>query len=172
MLTLKDRFKKRTESLRIGLNIVVVLTAMVWPSLSETASTAELKKQCNVDLVTATKVNTWTNNNVVFITDEERWGVVDYWQTPRETLHHLTGDCEDYAIFKYHTLISWGVPAQDLQLWYGYENTAHMVVIYCGLVLDSLTDQILPISTSTFQPIIRIDNSTAKIWINLKQRTK
>lgn len=172
MLTLRAKSKKPIALLRTGLNIMVVVIVTVWPSLYATASTDESKKQCVLDLETATKINTWTNRNVVFISDQAHWGVPDYWQTPRETLTTLTGDCEDYAIFKYYTLISWGTPAEDVQIWYGYEPIAHVVVIYCGHILDSLTDQILPLNTSSFQPIIRIDNTAAKIWINLNKRTK
>ena len=122
---------------------------------------------------TATKINNWTNNNVVFHTDQEIWGVTDYWQTPRETLDHLTGDCEDYAVFKFFTLIAWGVPIDHLQLWYGRSNQgAHMVVNYCGVILDSLTNDILPLEHSSFNPAFRIDNTSLKPWINLTNRIK
>jgi predicted transglutaminase-like cysteine proteinase len=146
---------------------------MVLQSSFATASTVELRKPCNVDLETATKVNTWTNHNVIFRSDQEGWGVRDYWQTPRETKQTLHGDCEDYAIFKYYTLISWGIDPEELQIWYGRVwSSAHMVVTYCGMVLDNLTDQILPLSQSNFQPIFRVDGTNLTRWTNLITRIK
>ena len=152
---------------------MVAVTGMVLQSSFVTASTDASKKQCNVDLETATKVNTWTNNNVIFRSDQEVWNTGDYWQTPRETIYLLHGDCEDYAIFKYFTLINWGIPPEDLQLWYGYHyQIPHMVVNYCGTVLDSNTNEILPIAQSTFTPRFRVDNTDIKLWQNLTQRIK
>jgi predicted transglutaminase-like cysteine proteinase len=173
MLTPKDKCRKPRELLKTGLNTVVVLTVMVWPVSSETASTAELKKHCEADLEVATKINTWTNHNVVFKQDYQTWGVPDYWQTPRETLHLLTGDCEDYAVFKYHTIISWGIPPDHVQVWYGRVwSQAHMVVIYCGFVLDNLTDKILPLSQSHFKPKFRVDGTNLRRWQDLTNRQK
>jgi predicted transglutaminase-like cysteine proteinase len=138
-----------------------------------TASTVELKKPCVADLETATKINRWTNNNVVFKPDQEVWNTRDYWQTPRETLQTLHGDCEDYAIFKYFTMVSWGIPKEDVQLWYGYHyQVPHMVVTYCGLVLDSNTNDVLPLGSSTFIPKFRVDDPAIKHYQNLINRIK
>ena len=173
MLTLKAKSKRPTASLRTGFVIAAAVTATVLQSSYATASTDASKKQCVADLDLATKVNNWTNNNVIFITDREAWGVRDYWQTPRETLKLLHGDCEDYAVFKYFTLVSWGVAQDDLQLWYGYHySTPHMVVTYCGVVLDNLTNKILPLSQSAFVPKFRVDSPDISHWTNLKHRIK
>ena len=173
MLTLKAKSKRRTALLRTGFVITAVATVTVLLSSFATASTDASKKPCVVDLELAAKINTWTNNNVIFITDREAWGVRDYWQIPRETLKLLHGDCEDYAIFKYFTLVSWGVPQHELQLWYGYHwSTPHMVVTWCGTVLDNLTNDILPLNRSSFIPKFRVDNTTLTRWTNLQTRIK
>lgn len=173
MLTPKAKSKKPTASLRTGFAITAVATVMVLQSSFATASTAESKKPCVADLDLATKINHWTNRNVVFRTDQEVWGVRDYWQTPRETLKLLHGDCEDYAIFKYFTLVSWGVDKADLQLWYGWSGPSpHMVVTYCGLVLDNLTNKVLTFSQSHFQPKFRVDNPNISHWQSLQHRIK
>lgn len=47
--------------------------------------------------------------------DDRNWGRSDYWATPLEFLAR-SGDCEDYAIFKYLSLRELGVPASRLRL--------------------------------------------------------
>lgn len=55
-------------------------------------------------------VNRWP-----YITDDQLWGLSDYWATPMEFLEH-SGDCEDYSILKYISLRELGVPAEDLRI--------------------------------------------------------
>ena len=173
MPTLKAKSKRRTALLRTGFVITAVATVTVLLSSFATASTVESKKPCVVDLELAAKINNWTNNNVIFRSDQEGWNTRDYWQTPRETLKTLHGDCEDYAVFKYFTLVSWGIPPDHLQLWYGYHySTPHMVVTYCGTVLDSNTNEILPLAHTSFLPRFRVDSPTIKLWNNLQTRIK
>lgn len=83
------------------------------------------------------------------------WHQVDYWATPLESLSKGAGDCEDYVIAKYFSLLKLGVAAEKLRLVYvkaqvGSQSIAHMVLGYYPdalsepLVLDSLIDQIRP----------------------------
>ncbi len=89
------------------------------------------------------------------------WGKDDYWATPLESLGKGAGDCEDYVIGKYFTLLSMGVPASKLRFIYvrarvggpaSSSQIAHMVLGYyetpnaVPLVLDSLVSTILPAS--------------------------
>jgi len=48
--------------------------------------------------------------------DRQTWGMDDYWATPEELLRAGAGDCEDFAIAKYRTLIALGIPAEQLRL--------------------------------------------------------
>lgn len=67
-------------------------------------------------------------------------------------------DCEDYSIAKYFTLRRLGIPNEKLRITYVKAlrlNQAHMIVAYyptptsIPLVLDNLTDKILPATQRT-----------------------
>lgn len=105
-------------------------------------------------------VNTFYNRRVLFRDDTEIWNQVDYWASPFETLQRGQGDCEDFAIAKYFTLVSLGVPVNRLRLVYvraqigGPQGVvqAHMVLAYHPtpeaepLILDNLIGEIRPAS--------------------------
>jgi predicted transglutaminase-like cysteine proteinase len=55
-------------------------------------------------------------NRLIFEDDSLHWGVNDYWATPVETLATNGGDCEDFSVGKYFTLIELGVADQCLRL--------------------------------------------------------
>jgi predicted transglutaminase-like cysteine proteinase len=104
------------------------------------------------DIDNVTKVNRWVNRNIKYITDKENQGVADYWQTPRETLKSMQGDCEDYAILKYFMLINWGIPNTEVSIWYGKTPFgAHVIVRYNNMILDNRTDEITTVGLSDFQ---------------------
>lgn len=101
-------------------------------------------------------VNRFVNTRIEFATDEQAWGEADYWASPLETLARGRGDCEDYAIAKYFSLVAAGIPVARLRLVYmrarlddGPEQ-AHMVLAYDPqdggemLILDNLVDEVLP----------------------------
>ncbi len=100
-----------------------------------------------------TVVNKFFNANVQFIDDRALWHQEDYWATPLEMLSIGAGDCEDYSIAKYFTLIELGVPEDKLRITYVKAielNQAHMVLTYfenrraIPLVLDNLIIDIKP----------------------------
>lgn len=106
-------------------------------------------------------VNEFFDRRIQFMTDLENWHQEDYWATPIEALGKGAGDCEDYVIAKYFTLIEAGVDHTKLRWFYvmatlnygGQRSTeAHMVLGYYAapsadpLILDSLTSVILPAS--------------------------
>jgi len=97
-------------------------------------------------------------NKVNFVSDIDHWGKEDYWATPVETLASNGGDCEDFSIAKYFTLLQMGIPADRMRLTYVKAlelNQAHMVLTYYGtpdadpLVLDNLVDEIRTSSSRT-----------------------
>lgn len=59
-------------------------------------------------------VNQWANARP-YVEDIKNWGVSDYWETPAEFLDH-GGDCEDYAIAKYFSLVRLGFSPDDLRI--------------------------------------------------------
>ena len=103
-------------------------------------------------------VNDFYNQRLAYREDIDNWGVQDYWASPLEALGKGAGDCEDYAIGKYFTLTSLGVPHARLRMVYvrasiaGAPNgfVAHMVLAYYAtpeaepLVLDNLIPVIHP----------------------------
>jgi predicted transglutaminase-like cysteine proteinase len=105
-------------------------------------------------------VNQFFNRRILFRDDMEVWGQLDYWASPVETLAQGAGDCEDYAIAKYFTLVSAGVPSSRLRLVYvraqlgGPQGVvqAHMVLAYYPtadaepLILDNLISEVRPAS--------------------------
>ncbi|MDH3394387.1 MAG: transglutaminase-like cysteine peptidase [Desulfobulbaceae bacterium] len=91
-------------------------------------------------------------NRLEFVDDLSHWGKEDYWATPTEMLVSNGGDCEDFAIAKYLTLIQMQVPVERLRLTYVKSlklNKPHMVLSYYAtatgepLLLDSLTAQVV-----------------------------
>ena len=76
-------------------------------------------------------------NKILYKTDLSTWGVKDYWATPFEFMGIGAGDCEDYAIAKYFSLIKLGIPDEKLRITYvSYKKAnskfeqAHMVLTY------------------------------------------
>lgn len=106
-------------------------------------------------------VNDFWNQTVMASEDSAVWSQADYWATPLESLGRRAGDCEDYVIAKYFSLIRLEVPAQKLRLIYvrarmggagSTQSVAHMVLGYYEtptadpLVLDNLVGSIYPAS--------------------------
>jgi predicted transglutaminase-like cysteine proteinase len=103
-------------------------------------------------------VNQFFNRRLLFREDIETWGQIDYWASPLEFLEKGQGDCEDYAIGKYFSLIASGVAPTRLRLVYvkaifggqASVQQAHMVLAYYPssgadpLILDNLIGDIRP----------------------------
>lgn len=93
-------------------------------------------------------------NQVEFQPDIKTWGKKDYWASRLEFLGRGQGDCEDFAVGKFLTMIQLGVPERKLFLTYvkaiGFPEAAHLVVTYykkpgaVPLVLDNYNKAILP----------------------------
>lgn len=101
------------------------------------------------------RVNHFINRSVSFVSDQQAWGADDYWATPAQTLSLGKGDCEDFAIAKYFSLVRMGVPSEKLRLTFVKalkQNQAHMVLAYYPsaseqpLILDNLDPRIRPAS--------------------------
>lgn len=106
------------------------------------------------------QVNEFYNRRVVFRDDQAVWGQVDYWASPLETLARGEGDCEDFAIAKYFSLLAAGTPVERLRLVYVQAQVGgtlgpwqpHMVLAWYAapgaepLVLDSLITEVRPAS--------------------------
>ena len=99
-------------------------------------------------------------NQLTYKTDQSHWKQKYYWATPFEFMGSGAGDCEDYAIAKYFSLIKLGIPDDKLRITYvtykkrntSYEE-AHMVLTYYHkagaepVVLDNI-DKTLQLGSS------------------------
>jgi len=79
----------------------------------------------------------------------------DYWATPKEFLLEGHGDCEDYAISKYFTLLELGIKKENMYFAVvdiKGARAAHMVLLYVEnknkspLVLDNLSFRVIPLT--------------------------
>ena len=91
----------------------------------------------------------------------------NYWSTPKEFLTTGYGDCEDYAIIKYFTLINLGFDKKKLFITTAFEHYTggyHMVLSYFKtknkppLILDNLSFRILDLKKRS--------DITADLFIN------
>lgn len=100
--------------------------------------------------------NRMINRLVSYASDQQTWGQEDYWATPAETISQGQGDCEDFAIAKYFTLVKMGIPVERLRLTYVKvlgRQEPHMVLAYYQdpqtqpLILDSLNPEVAKAAT-------------------------
>jgi predicted transglutaminase-like cysteine proteinase len=103
----------------------------------------------------------------------------DYWETPKEFLITGYGDCEDYAIIKYFTLIKLGFDEKKLFLttaFEGYRGGYHMVLSYFKtrgkppLILDNLSFRVLDLKRRSDIKADIFINSSGVYKIDKKNR--
>ncbi len=107
-------------------------------------------------------------NQMAWVEDQALWGEDDYWATPVESLLSNAGDCEDFSIAKYFTLLKMGIADEKLRISYVLlrkENQAHMVLSYYPdaqddpLILDNLNSRIMKSSErDDLQPVYHINS--------------
>ena len=123
-----------------------------------------------------TEVNRFFNR-LRFIDDYLLWGMKDYWAVPLEFLGAAAGDCEDYSIAKYFSLLELGVPEDRMRMVYvkalAYQQF-HMVVAYypkpsaIPLILDNINAAIKPATQRRdLVPIFSFNGS--HLWL-MKER--
>lgn len=124
------------------------------------------------------RVNEFFNRKIQFADDINIWGQTEYWATPIETLAKGRGDCEDFTIAKYFTLLEAGFSNEQLRLIYvkakiggsaSKITQAHMVLAYYPepdaepLILDNLITEIQPASRRPdLQPVFSFNSQG--IW--------
>ena len=107
-------------------------------------------------------------NQMKWTEDKQLWNSDDYWATPIESLIRNAGDCEDFSIAKYFTLLELGIPMEKLRVSYVKlieNNQAHMVLAYYEhahadpLILDNMHKEILHGSErSDLAPMFHFNN--------------
>lgn len=90
-------------------------------------------------------------NQMDWVSDKELWNKKDYWATPIESLIRNAGDCEDFSIAKYFTLLALDIPFDRLRINYVKmaDQQSHMVLSYfpslesAPLILDNFNKKLL-----------------------------
>ncbi len=144
-----DRARMRSAAEHLGPRA----TAALGPLQDLLQHAASLDDEARLDAI-----NAWFNRRVIFRTDDAASAEADHWASPLETLQAGHGDCEDYAIAKYFSLVAIGTPVARLRLVYvraqvaGNDAQAHMVLAYYPqpnaepLILDNLVTSVRPAS--------------------------
>ncbi|NRB25217.1 transglutaminase-like cysteine peptidase [Shewanella sp.] len=120
-----------------------------------------------------TKVNNFFNL-FRFVDDIKLWGESNYWSTPMEFIGVNGGDCEDFSIAKYFTLLQLGIPEDKLRITMVKATTVnqyHMVLAYyerpasIPLVLDNLDRRIKPATQrKDLLPVYSFNGR--QLWLN------
>lgn len=113
-------------------------------------------------------------NLLRFTDDIKLWGVSNYWATPIEFLGVNAGDCEDFAIAKYFTLLELGVPDNKMRITMVKAvtlNQYHMVVAYYAtpssvpVILDNIDGKIKPATQrNDLIPVYSFNGK--QLWLN------
>ena len=139
-------------------------------------------------------------NQLSYKTDLAHWKKKDYWATPFEFMGTGAGDCEDYAIAKYFSLVKLGIPDEKLRITYviyrkanSRFEQAHMVLTYYHktgaepVILDNIDRRLqLASKRSDLKPVYsfnasglwqaktkgetRVGNNNLKSWKDLMTR--
>lgn len=155
---------------RYGEHAVKTLTA--WQQLIRSSQDSQISQKLRA-------INMFFNQRIQFNDDQRIWKQSDYWATPLETMGRRQGDCEDFSIAKYVSLLLAGVPVEQLRMVYVKARVgsasknitrAHMVLAYYPtlnadpLILDNLNPQILPASQRRdLLPVFSFNS--AGLWI-------
>lgn len=94
-------------------------------------------------------------NKILSSLDINEYKMEDYWATRKEFIIQGKGDCEDYVIAKYFSLIESNIKKEQLYLAVAQVKgsiTEHMVLLYfetkdsIPLVLDNLSFKVVPLN--------------------------
>lgn len=128
------------------------------PLVRDWAKMLDDNKQQGVD-AKLKKVNEFFNRRIEFADDQSIWSRSDFWATPFDMMTKGKGDCEDFVIAKYFSLLDLGISDAQLRLIYvrarlggpsSAVQQAHMVLAYYPspdadpLILDNLITDIRP----------------------------
>lgn len=158
---------------RLQTTIMGKYGAAAMPSFSAWQSMMEAIKEKSLD-EKIKRVNEFFNRRITWGDDQKVWGQPDFWATPLDTLGKGMGDCEDFALAKYYTLLNIGVPVEKLRLVYvkakngngtAGNDQAHMVLAYYQspdaepMIMDNMITDIRPASRRPdLQPVFSFNS--------------
>jgi len=116
-------------------------------------------------------VNRVINQKILPATDQEIYGVSEYW-----TLPSMRGDCEDYALLKRKILIERGWPASALLMTVvrDEKGEGHAVLTartaQGDYILDNKTDDIRMWHETPYEFVMRQSFLSGRVWMSLDPR--
>lgn len=124
-----------------------------------------------------TSVNAAVNRLITYRDDSAAYGKIDYWATPMESLTGY-GDCEDYAVVKYLSLIELGIPHDRMRIVILKDrarNIGHAVLAVTleggTYILDNVIARPTPDSAlAHYQPIYSFNMDDQ--WLNVAVRPR
>jgi predicted transglutaminase-like cysteine proteinase len=124
-----------------------VVKASWTPAPAPAAARRQVSLKAAWPLLTST--NDRINRAIAERTDQEIYGVSEYWALPLES-GMTVGDCEDYALEKRHALIAAGIPAETMSIAVvqTVRGDTHAVLLVATdhgeYVLDNLSAWVVP----------------------------
>lgn len=118
-------------------------------------------------------INLSVNTRIAPVSDEDQYGVPDYWTYPGKA-----GDCEDYALEKKAELVSRGIPANVLLMTVVLdENGAGHAILMVATdkgdyMLDNRRDEILRWDQTGYKFLKRQSQLNPVQWTSLKPNSE
>jgi predicted transglutaminase-like cysteine proteinase len=115
------------------------------------------------------RINAWVNKNIVAVSDQDHWGVVDQWDYPTDG----KGDCEDFALLKRRMLIEEGFPRQALLMTVVKESNGdgHAILTIKTnrgeFVLDNLSNEVKPWTKAPYRFVKRQSEANQNVWVSI-----
>lgn len=118
---------------------------------------------------TLERINKQVNHTIESVTDQEQYGVEDYWTYPDSG----KGDCEDYVLLKRRMLRQAGFPIQSLLITVVRDENdeGHAVLTvkttHGEYVLDNKRDAILPWTQTGYRFVKRQSQTDPNTWLEI-----
>ena len=115
------------------------------------------------------KVNSWANDNIKPVTDQEHWGVVERWNYPDDGY----GDCEDYVLLKRRMLMQAGWPREALLITVvrDKKGEGHAVLTVKTdkgeFILDNQNENVVAWTETGYRFVKRQSQSDPNVWVSL-----
>jgi predicted transglutaminase-like cysteine proteinase len=116
------------------------------------------------------EINRYVNDTVLPLTDQEIYGVNEYW-----TLPDKYGDCEDYVLLKRKLLIKRGWPQSALLITVVRDENGdgHAVLTartsQGDFILDNKVSNVRIWSSTPYQYVMRQSYVNPRVWVSLEE---
>lgn len=122
-------------------------------------------------LIELDEVNRYVNEAIKPVTDQDYYGVTEYWTIPDSY-----GDCEDYALLKRKILIERGWPASALLLTVvrDEQGDGHAVLTartsQGDYILDNKVADVRVWGSTPYQYVMRQSYVNPRVWVSLEEK--